>query len=276
MSQCADNQLIAVMVARWNNHKLTMTMIRDILMYMDKTYCEIKSKMPSYDLGIARFKVIVAMNSHVLGRLRTELLSNIKREREHEHIDQSLMRNCLRMLVDLDGPSAAHQHHRSSSSSLNHGSGSGADKGGGGGRDLLYDAEFEVDFIRETREFYGKESAIYITENSVGEYLVKVEQRLSEEKERADSYIPKRYTRDFVMKTVEHELLGRFQQQLIDNKDSGTMHMFRKHRVADLKRMYRLFERVDLKNTLLQKVWCVVFGGLVLWRGFMLNGGVMV
>merc|ERR1719356_2211765 len=103
-------------------------MIRDILMYMDKTYCEIKSKMPSYDLGIARFKALVAMNCHVLGRLRTELLSNIKREREHEQIDQSLMRNCLRMLVDLDGPNGASTE--------------------------LYDIEFEKHFVRETREFY--------------------------------------------------------------------------------------------------------------------------
>jgi len=230
VERTTDNQLIAVMVDRWNGHKLTMTMIRDILMYMDKTYCEIKSRMPSYDLGISRFKEIVALDPKVSGRLRTELLSQIKRERENEHIDQSLMRNCLRMLVDLDGGG-----HSAS------------------GLEAVYEAEFEVHFLRETREFYGKESAIFLTENSVAEYLEKVEQRLSEEQQRAESYIPCRSTRQMVMRTVEHSLIGRFMKQLVDNAQSGTMAMFRNHSVNDLGRMYRLFKRIDADNALLQK-----------------------
>jgi len=233
VEKTTDNQLIEVIVAKWNNHKLTMTMIRDILMYMDKTYCEIKNKMASYDLGIARFKSIVAMNVHVLGRLRLELLSNIRKERESEQIDQSLMRNCLRMFVDLDGPN----NHISHSS---------------GGTEL-YDIEFEKYFIRETREFYQVESEIYITQNSVPEYLKKIQSRLIQEKERADSYIPKKYTRDTLMKHVEYELIGRYQDVLINNKQSGSNDMFNKNRISDLKRMYNLFQRIDIKNSKLQK-----------------------
>lgn len=269
VEKTTDNQLIEVVVEKWNNHKLTMTMIRDILMYMDKTYCEIKSKMVSYDLGIARFKSIVVMNSHVLGRLRTELLLSIRREREHEVIDQSLMRNCLRMFVDLDSPTSNavnHHHHHSRESTHSHSHHShkshshasqshsaSSTSSSTAPRELLYDIEFQKHFIRETREFYQVESEIYMTQNSVPEYLRKIEQRLLEEKERADSYIPKKYTRDLLMTTCEYELIGRYQDTLIDNKQSGCFHLFDAHRVDDLKRMYTLFQRIDVKNTLLQK-----------------------
>lgn len=160
-------------------------------------------------------------------RLRNELLYNIRKERDNEQIDQSLIRNVLRMFVDLDIPSL----HSNSE---------------------LYDIEFEKYYIRETREYYQIESEIFITQNSVPEYLQKIEQRLYQERQRADSYIPKKYTRDLLLQTCEDELIARYVSVLVENGESGCVNLFNHESVYDLKRMFRLFSRIDENVIILQ------------------------
>ncbi|KAI9909845.1 hypothetical protein PsorP6_011069 [Peronosclerospora sorghi] len=62
-----------------------MTMVRDILMHMDRTYVTQKRKLPD----------------SVRDRLRTFLLLSIERERHGELIYRDLIQNTLRMSVDL-------------------------------------------------------------------------------------------------------------------------------------------------------------------------------
>eukprot|EP00873_Tetraselmis_striata_P037331 jgi/Tetstr1/457595/TSEL_044163.t1 len=70
-----DEQFLAELNQRWNDHNKSMQMIRDILMYMDRTYVQQQRK------GI--------------------LLDFVKRERSGELIDKQLMRATTKMLVDL-------------------------------------------------------------------------------------------------------------------------------------------------------------------------------
>ncbi len=83
--------------------------------------------------------------------------------------------------------------------------------------------------------------------------IIKLEKRLTEEKERADSYIPKKYTPDLLMNTCEHELIGRYLDTMIENKDSGPYNMFIHRNIDSLRRMYKLFMRIDTKNIKLQE-----------------------
>ncbi|ETO19365.1 hypothetical protein RFI_17865, partial [Reticulomyxa filosa] len=80
----------------------------------------------------------------------------------------------------------------------------------------LYYAHFEREFLEETHSFYGNESEMYITQNSVPEYLIRAEKRLIEEHERADAYIPKHDTKHALIKAVEFELIGRYKETLVD------------------------------------------------------------
>lgn len=226
VANTTDNQLLEIIVEKWQNHTLTMTMIRDILMYMDKTYCENKHKMLAYNLGIVRFKDIVLMNPRILGRIRAQILNTIECDRNNEKIDELLIRNCLRMFVDVDLPNNNSE---------------------------LYDVEFEKYFLEATRNYYRNESEIYIAENTVYDYLLKVEERLNQEEHRGESYIPKKHTRDHLLKTCEHELIERYVRSLIENEQSGCKDMFVKNRIDDLKRMYHLFGRVDDTNSALQQ-----------------------
>ncbi len=105
------------------------------------------NKMTSYDLGIARLESIFATNNKVLGRLRLELLSCIRKERENEQIDQSLMINFLRML-DITSNNITTNNNKEINNHI----------------------EFEKYFIRETLEFYQFESEIYIPKKYTREF----------------------------------------------------------------------------------------------------------
>ena len=78
-----------------------MTMVRDILMYMDRTYVTQKRKLPVYDSGLYIFRDVIVRHECVRDRLRARLLLCIERERHGELIDRDLIKSILRMLVDL-------------------------------------------------------------------------------------------------------------------------------------------------------------------------------
>lgn len=235
VEQATNNKLLEVLVERWDNHKLIMTMIRDILMYMDKTYCGARSLTPVYDLGFQKFKehVIKNKSANVTDRLRNELLDNIRKEREGEQIDIATIRNALRMLVDVEQDSRAKGESKE-----------------------FYNEEFEKHFLQKTKEYYKGEAATFINENTCPDYLQKVERRIKEEEERAEKYLVLS-THPKLRRAVEEELIFRYTKILIENPKTGCSDMFSMKitdedqiddvcgkKITDLARMYKLFKRL--------------------------------
>jgi len=114
IDSASDDQLVRVLVAEWDNHKLvltfsiniiililqTMTMIRDVLMYMDKTYCEREGRPLVFQTGVRLFCEIILARPSCKNRLQSVLLRNVHCERRNEPIDQELIKHCLLMLVE--------------------------------------------------------------------------------------------------------------------------------------------------------------------------------
>eukprot|EP00621_Florenciella_sp_RCC1693_P013664 CAMPEP_0182534416 /NCGR_PEP_ID=MMETSP1323-20130603/15711_1 /TAXON_ID=236787 /ORGANISM="Florenciella parvula, Strain RCC1693" /LENGTH=65 /DNA_ID=CAMNT_0024744433 /DNA_START=1 /DNA_END=194 /DNA_ORIENTATION=+ len=65
-----------------------MMMVRDILMYMDRTYVAQNKKVAVYDLGLIIFRDTVARHEQVKDRLRHILLENIANERSGQLIER--------------------------------------------------------------------------------------------------------------------------------------------------------------------------------------------
>jgi len=53
----------------------------------------------------------------------------------------------------------------------------------------IYQEGFETPFLKETEEYYLKESSEFINTNSVVDYLLKVEKRFEEEQRRVQTYL---------------------------------------------------------------------------------------
>ncbi|CAN0220741.1 unnamed protein product, partial [Ectocarpus fasciculatus] len=98
--------LVPQVEPEWKEAKLggpmeTMQMVRDILMYMDRTYVSFNKKMPVYEMGLVVFRDTVARHDKVKGWLQSLLLQNIADERPSRLIDRDLMETPLSMLIGL-------------------------------------------------------------------------------------------------------------------------------------------------------------------------------
>lgn len=106
----------------------------------------------------------------------------------------------------------------------------------------IYQREFETDLLAQTRLFYAKESQLFISENSVPDYLIKIESRLLEEEARADKYFDKS-TKPKLRAILQEELLVKYAARLVADPQSGAAHMLTNGMVEDMGRMYSLFCR---------------------------------
>ena len=217
-----DEQLLVELTERWDDHKVTMVMIRDIMMYMDRTYVVQQKQTPVYDLGLIVFREVVLEHADVRDRLRGLVLGAVAAERNGEVIDRMQLKGALGMLQELGVNSSA-----------------------------VYEEHFEQFFLETTATFYRHETQTHIVENAAPDYVRKAEARLREEQQRVAHYLAAS-TEAKLLKVVETEVVERHAQALIDMEHSGCAVMFDDGKTEDLKRMFALFSRVPKTLLLLQ------------------------
>ncbi|WJX88059.1 Cullin-3A [Trifolium repens] len=196
---------------KWNDHNKALQMIRDILMYMDRTYVPSARKTPVHELGLNLWRENVIYSSQIRTRLLNTLLELVHSERTGEVIDRGIMRNITKMLMDL-GPS-------------------------------VYEQEFENHFLNVSAEFYQVESQRFIECCDCGDYLKKAERRLNEEMDRVSHYLDPE-TEKKINKVVEAQMIENHMLRLIHMENSGLVNMLCDDKYEDLGRMYTLFRRV--------------------------------
>lgn len=199
----------------WSDHKTSMLMIRDILMYMDRVYVVHNNVPTVYDLGLALFRDNIARNPRIKDRLCNTLLDLIRRERSAEVIDRGLVNAITHMLIDLGINSRS-----------------------------VYEEDFEKPFLDTSANFYRLESQEFIASNSCSEYMKKIEIRLREEQARVNHYLDPT-TDPKIREVAERELISVHMKSLLEMENSGLISMLRDDKIDDLKRMYSLFSRVS-------------------------------
>ncbi|KAG0492185.1 hypothetical protein HPP92_005583 [Vanilla planifolia] len=196
---------------KWADHNKALQMIRDILMYMDRTFVPTSHKTPVHELGLNLWRDNIIHYSKIQTRLVSTLLELILKERTGEVINRGLMRNISKMLMDL-GPS-------------------------------VYQEDFEKPFLEVSASFYSGESQQFIECCDCGEYLKKAERRLNEEMERVSQYLDAK-TETKITHVVEKEMIANHMQRLVHMENSGLVNMLVNDKYDDLSRMYNLFRRV--------------------------------
>ncbi|XP_021722915.1 cullin-3A-like [Chenopodium quinoa] len=197
---------------KWAEHNKALQMIRDILMYMDRTFVPSTHKTPVYDLGLNLWRDNVIHASSIQTRLLNTLLDWIQQERTGEVINRGLMRNIIKMLMDLGAS--------------------------------VYQEDFEKPFLDVSANFYRVESQQFIECCDCGDYLKKAERRLNEEIERVSHYLDIR-SEAKITKVVEREMIANHMPRLVHMDNSGLVNMLLDDKYEDLGRMYNLFRRVD-------------------------------
>ncbi|CAH2066414.1 unnamed protein product [Thlaspi arvense] len=186
-------------------------MIRDILMYMDRTYVTTTRKTHVHELGLNLWRDNIVHSSKIQTRLLNTLLDLVHKERTGEVIDRLLMRNVIKMFMDLG--------------------------------ESVCQVDFEKPFLEASAEFYKVKSQEFIESCDCGEYLKKAEKPLNEEVERVAHYLDAK-SEEKITSVVEREMITNHMQRLVHMENSGLVNMLLNDRYEDLARMYSLFRRV--------------------------------
>lgn len=195
-----------------------MIMVRDILMYMDRTYVLQQRRRPVYELGLHLFRITVWEHPKVQPRVTELLMSAIAAERDGLLTDdRSLLKANLGMLLELG---------QADSSSV-------------------YEKDFEMLFLTTTAEFYKLESLSYLSRNTATDYVNKATRRLEEERERAQALALPSSTEGPLQNIVETELIEKHARTLVDMENSGFAALLKDEtKLEEMRSMYDLFVRV--------------------------------
>lgn len=214
VSATPNENLMRSTAIAWGEHKVTMGMVADILMYLDRTYIVQQKKVPVYKMSLQIFRDVIPYHINIRERLRFILLDNIASERNGYLIDRDLMKTVLAMLVDLDVDGAS-----------------------------VYEEDFERHFLEATKIFYRQESTEFLAQNTCPDYMRKAEQRLMEESNRVTSYLSAS-TEPKLKHLAESELITAHAKVLVEMDGSGCICLMRDDKIEDLKRMYTLLSRI--------------------------------
>ncbi|KAL5724941.1 Cullin-3A [Ranunculus cassubicifolius] len=197
--------------SKWTEHNKALQMIRDILMYMDRTFIPSTHKTPVHELGLNLWRDNIIHSGKIQTRLLNTLLELVQRERTGEVINRGLMRSIIKMLMDLGSS--------------------------------VYQEDFEKPFLDVSANFYSVESQQFIECCDCGDYLKKAERRLNEEMERVSHYLDAK-SEGKITNVVEKEMIANHMQRLVHMENSGLVKMLVDDKYEDLGRMYNLFRRV--------------------------------
>jgi len=230
---CPDDALLEELKKQWDDHKTTMVMIRDILMYMDRNFVSQYKRVPVYEMGLIIYRENVSGHARVKSRLLTLMLENIAAERRGEQVDRILLKHTVNMLVELGVQGKS-----------------------------IYRECFEDEFLDHTRKFYQDESVQYISQNTCSDYLQKAERRIREEKARVENYLHES-TMEKIQDLCDEEWILAHSKTLIQMENSGCAWMFDHDKVQDLERMYALFSRAPptLKEVQRVMIDCICEAG---------------
>jgi len=192
----------------WLNHCQQMHSIRSIFLHLDQTFIiKDQHRVSLWEVGLSMFRKFLIMVPDVEGRVIDGFLQLISSERAGESVNHSVCGTLVRMLVALQ----------------------------------LYEHKFQPRFLEESRNFYRNESNRLLDQMLVPAYMVFVESKLQEEKQRIVRYLDSG-SRSALIKCCEEELISAHTPVLLSK---GFDSIVGDWRVEDASRMYSLFSRVS-------------------------------
>ncbi|XP_022348158.1 cullin-4B-like [Enhydra lutris kenyoni] len=202
----------------WQNHGRQMSMIRNIFLFLDRTYVSQISMLSSiWDMGLELFKSYIICDQNVHNRIIDGILLLIEKERNGEMIDRCLIQRLLTMLSDLQ----------------------------------IYQESFENKFLEETSQFYAAEGRKIMQKKEIPGCLYHIQKLLEEEVDRVRTYLHLN-TQKLLIAIVEKQLLGEHLSAVLQK---GLCYLLDENRIEDLSLLYQLFSRVDCGVQVLLQHW---------------------
>lgn len=197
---------------RWANHKLMVKWVTRTFSYIDRYYVKRHEEPTLENAGYMCFKKEVF--DSISPDVRRAALRIVRRERDGETVDRSLLKAVLGIFVEM-----------------------------GMGKLDVYTTEWETPFLEDTAEFYRRTSAKWAEEDSFPEFMIKADASVAEELERAAQYLNAQ-TQERLLRVYEKEVLVTHQQKMLAKENSGLVALLENNKQGDLLRLYHLYSRV--------------------------------
>ncbi|KAI2641198.1 Cullin [Xylaria nigripes] len=226
--------------ASWESHNISMNMIADVLMYLDRALMQEHRQPSIYTVGIGLFRDNVLRGrlgaigtSHaVFDILNSTIVDQLNMEREGDVIDKALIRSCVSMLEGIFETDDEIQQER------------------------LYVTTFEPYHLRTSHVFYQAECERLLREADASVWLRQTQNRLMEEETRCRTTLSS-LSEHKIAEVVQEELITKHLDEFLQLEGSGIRAMIDNDRIEDLKILYSLVLRVDEKVSALRKALSV-------------------
>lgn len=233
-------KFLKVVRSSWENHNMSMNMVADILMYLDRGYGQEHHRPSIYavTIGLFRDHVLrgklgaISSDYEVFDILNATIIDQINMEREGDVIDKALLRSCASMLEGLFETDAESEIER------------------------LYLTTFEPYFLSTSHEFYRAECERLLREANASAWLRQTERRLAEEITRCQTTISS-LSEQKITSVIDEELITKHLDEFLQLEGSGIRAMIDNHRIEDLRILYTLVSRVDDKVPALRNALAV-------------------
>jgi len=209
-----DNARLTAFVHIWSRYKqVLVSFCAKIFSYLERFYVSTSGKRSLRDEGSYQFKehIFLALKDG----LRLIILENIKNDRMGHSVDRYLLRDALNVFVDM-----------------------------GLGGMSTFETEFECYAIQETKEFYHQVSAVWVSEYSLTEYMIKIEYVLQEETKRLNQIFLPSVSAN-LQRICYFELLKDKIGIFMDMNGANIEALINNEKTDDISRLYRLMSHID-------------------------------
>ncbi|CAG0890404.1 unnamed protein product [Darwinula stevensoni] len=198
------SDLLQTLVLAWTDHKISLTIISDILGYLDRVYVPQNGVEDVYGLGLALFRDHVIKYGEIKEQLKEALSDMVTRERKGETVDRSMIRDITTMLAMLGGD--------------------------------IYKKVFEEPFLQQAVEFYRVKSRNFL---EGGSSVREEGSRTNGEKEGASHY-----AKDAVIQEVQDESICDHMETIVERESPEIARMLRDGSAEELRSRYDLHSSV--------------------------------
>ncbi|XP_053747893.1 cullin-4B-like [Panthera pardus] len=202
----------------WQNHSRQMSMIRNIFLFLDRTYAfQILTLSSIWDMGLELFKSYIICDQNVRSRTIDGILVLIAKERNGEMVDRCLIQRLVTMLSDL----------------------------------RIYQESFESKFLEETSRFYAAEGRKLVQKKEIPGCLYHIKKLLEGEVDRVRTYLCLN-TQEQLITMLEKQLLGEHLSAVLQK---GLSFLLDENRIEDLSLVYQVFSKIECGFQVLLQHW---------------------
>lgn len=207
----------------WSDHLLSMRMVSDVLMYLDRVYAKENHLPLIYDVGVNLFRdnIVKYDNNHIGNALNSLLMEEITNNRNGLIMDIFLVKSIITMFESLQ------EEERNLQTGENY-----------------YTKYFEPYYLEKTLEYYTKISNELFALGNGLVYIQKVDTLITNEQDKCVLYLPKK-TYDKLISLVGNALITVNIDRVMRFHAEGLRTWVLDNRIDELKLLYNLLLKVD-------------------------------